>query len=103
LEARHKKQFQTIISLYDLHYPYNINLKAVFEFIREKQPDEIILGGDMIDCEGISKFYRGSSESGLAETVEEIKGFKKILIHLKSLTPHSKIIYLLGNHEDRIK
>jgi hypothetical protein len=43
------KKTKVVISLFDIHYPFNINLSPVYKFIKEVQPDEIILGGDQID------------------------------------------------------
>lgn len=93
----------TVISLFDLHYPYNIDLTWIYNFIKDEQPDEIIFWWDMLDCNWMSwKFYSGSPEDGLAETVEEIEGFKKIIKKILKISPQSKLVYLLGNHEHRI-
>lgn len=98
-----KWNITTVISLFDLHYPYHIDLSWIYRFIKDIKPDEIVFWWDMIDCQGMSwKFYRGSPEIWLAETVEEIKGFKKIIKKILKLSPQSKLVYLLGNHEHRI-
>ncbi len=103
LKRKRDTRFKTVISLFDLHYPYNIDISWVLNFIKEVKPNEIIFGWDMIDCNWVSKFYRGSIEEWLAETVEEIKWFKEIILNIKDASPQSKLIYLLGNHEHRIQ
>ena len=91
---------KTVISLFDIHYPYNINLDPVYKFIRDNRPDEIILGWDMIDCEWVSKFFKWNPEEWLVKTIQEIRWFEKILKEL--VRNKAKIIYMLWNHEYRI-
>ncbi len=93
---------KTVIAIYDLHVPYQIDLTSFIEFLKDTQPDELILWWDMIDCEWVSRFYKWSTESGLYRTNKEILEFKKILKQFKKVTPKTKIVYLLGNHEYRI-
>jgi len=43
-----KKPFK-VISLFDIHYWEHIDLKPVLQFIKDEQPNEIILGWDQLD------------------------------------------------------
>ena len=66
------------------------------------QPDELILAGDMLDIsEGSEKFVKEpefyyTTQSALLE-------FAYILEKIVSVLPNTKIIYMLGNHEERVK
>lgn len=98
-----KEKVKTIISLFDIHYPYNMPLFWVMQFIEDIQPDTIVLGGDQVDCEWISKFYRWSFEEWLYSTQKEFLWFKTILEDIKRLSPKTDIIRMDWNHEDRLR
>lgn len=95
------KKFKKIISLFDIHYPYNINLDWVLEFMREEEPDEIIIWWDAVDLFTISKYYDGWIESGIYEANDEIVWFKEIFKEIIATSPKAKIVYFIGNHEVR--
>jgi predicted phosphodiesterase len=92
--------------LADLHVPHYS--KEVFsiakKIIKDEKPTHLILLGDMIDCEHISKFSVKDIDSGLINTTYELDKFRSLLDELKDVLPvDSKIIWTLGNHEDRIQ
>jgi len=93
---------KTIISLFDIHYPFNIDLSGINKFIKEVQPDEIILWWDQIDLVWVSKFYHLGQEEWMYEALKEIKWFEEILKTFKRISPKTKIIWIDGNHEHRI-
>lgn len=66
------------------------------------QPDELILAGDMLDIsEGSQKFLKEpefyfTTQSALIE-------FGYILQKLRKSLPKTKIVYMIGNHEERLR
>lgn len=96
-----KKPFK-VVSLFDIHYWEHIDLKPVLQFIKDEQPNEIILGWDQLDLFTISKYYKWDVEEWIYKARQEILEFKKFLKQLKKASPNSWIIWLDWNHEYRI-
>ena len=98
-----KEDFTTIIFVSDLHYPFidkKIYRLVIENFIPEVQPQCLILGGDMIDFYGLSRFSKDPRRA--LNTQDDIDGLKEILKNIRELLPDTKIIYLEGNHEYRM-
>lgn len=98
-----KDKTKKVISLFDIHYWEHIDLTPVLKFIKDEQPDEIILGWDQLDLFTISKYYKWDMEDGIYKARQEILAFKPFLENLKKITPKSKIIWIDWNHEFRIE
>ena len=94
-----KKPFK-VISLFDIHYWEHIDLKPVLQFIKDEQPNEIILGWDQLDLFTISKYYKWDVEEWIYKARQEMLEFKKFL--KQKASPNSWIIWLDWNHEYRI-
>jgi hypothetical protein len=78
------------------------------ESIRQGQPEVIVLGGDWLDCEELHKGALGKRQalgapghSGYA-IGEEIVAMRALLAYIRKVAPQSRILYTLGNHEERI-
>lgn len=97
------RDWESLVIASDLHIPYQ-DMRAVrllFYFLKEFQPDYLVLNGDVMDCWAISKFDKSPKfGSGLADEIEEtidiLKTFRKIC-------PNTKMIYIEGNHEFRLR
>lgn len=88
----------------DTHFPY-VDVKALelfYKFIKDIQPDWIILTGDILDCWELSSFRKFPTIDGnsFEKELEQAKVFFRTLIRL---CPKSKIAYAEGNHSFRIK
>lgn len=87
----------------DVHIP-NADSKVLelcLSFLKRKEIkiDEIILNGDIVDCNILSVFDRSPySPSSIDLEIEELEKFIK---ELQKITP--KITYISGNHEDRVR
>lgn len=94
-----------IVALYDIHVPFNIDLNPVFEFVQDFKPDVVILGGDIHDwtsvCHWISDQSRALDGGTVFENYQELR--EVVLNPLKRASPHSKKIYITGNHEDWLR
>jgi predicted phosphodiesterase len=67
--------------------------------LKKNKVDEIVLNGDIVDCQPISTFdKRPFSPSSLDLEIEELGKFIK---ELQKIT--TKITYIGGNHEDRAR
>lgn len=88
--------------LSDVHCPYHdpVALGAAFELFEEWRIDLLILGGDQLDCYGISRY--GKAPSKLRDTLQkEIDAFRPIRDRIVKLGCQVK--YLEGNHDHRVK
>lgn len=95
---------KTIITLPDCHVGEGLDPSYVIakKFIKDIQPDEIILQGDFMDCASFSawdldKKRKMENKRWLKEVAEG----KKELDWLQKNS--KKVTYLGGNHEDRIE
>lgn len=86
--------------LSDVHIPYQDDeaLASALDCGKREGVDTIILNGDAIDCHSISYFATAPSERNFKEELEQAKAF---LALLRRKFPQAKIIYKLGNHEER--
>lgn len=91
-----------VLILCDIHIPYHDTeaLEAALAFGDDYDPDIIILNGDIFDCYTISRFQKNPRKRDLKH--ELISG-RLFLRHLRSRYPDAKIIFKIGNHENRWK
>jgi predicted phosphodiesterase len=95
--------WQSAIIISDLHIPFH-DKKAVevtTAFIRDYQPDALIINGDLLDFWEVSSFDKDPRIG--TSFKEELEMGRKYLKYLREILPNSKIKYLEGNHEFRLK
>lgn len=78
---------------------------AMLGDIQELNPDEIVIGGDMVDCGGFlaqhhTLGYVAETEYSYEDDIETANGF---LDNLRDAAPNARIDYLEGNHENRVE
>ena len=86
----------------DIHIPFHDEaaLEAALRYGDEYLPDGVILAGDAWDCMALSVFNMNPYQRHLKEEAEAMRGF---LRHLAERFAYAKIIYKLGNHEERLR
>jgi predicted phosphodiesterase len=97
------KVFTTLVFLTDLHIPYHNKklLKLIYKFLKDNQPDYIVLGGDLIDFYSLSRFNKDPRRAlDIQKDLDILYEFFKML---REICPNTKIIYIKGNHEARLK
>jgi hypothetical protein len=85
----------------DIHIPFH-NQKALLlwlQFIKDVQPDKIIILGDVVDFPGISRFNKTLTDE--ADMVRACLLTRKFFALVRSLCPEAEIIFTEGNHENR--
>ena len=92
-----------VICINDLHIPFHDEkaVKLVFNFIKQQQPNELILNGDILDCYQQSKFTKDPAHKLYLQ--DEADMFYSIFSDLRKWIPNTKVSYVLGNHERRIE
>lgn len=96
------EKIQSICVINDVHIP-NHNEAAcqnVMDFIRDEQPDNVVINGDLMDCYWLSTFPK---EPGVPDFQAELDMTVEFLEELRAVAPNAKIDYLEGNHEERLK
>jgi len=95
------------VFLSDIHLPFEINLSGIMKYIKDFKPDQIILGGDIIDAAntfGIDGWTADKVQSdGLPAFTRDVKLLRKLLSSLQKVAPKARIVYLEGNHEERYR
>lgn len=89
-----------VLLLSDIHIPYHSvdALSAALEFAEDENPDCILLNGDTLDFHGLSRFVRDPKKRSVSY---ELAAFQQFMDVLKRIFPSSKIIFKVGNHEER--
>lgn len=95
-----KGAHRTLI-LSDIHIPYHdeVALNAAIEYGRKNKPDIIILNGDIGDFYAVSRHDKDPRRC-LADELDAVRQF---LFWLRKQFPKARIIYKIGNHEDRME
>lgn len=101
------------LALFDLHYGFERKnghkvalhdpkaLGVALSFAADFRPDDIILGGDMLDCGAVSHHNKGKPgrTEGL-RLLSDTEGCRRELIDplMKLATPRTGLTYIIGNH-----
>jgi len=93
------KQSRTLI-VSDLHFPYQNNkaITLALDYGKEKKVDCILINGDLIDFANISRHEKDWRHRNINNEFDAIKLFFKTL---RQHFPKTKIVYKLGNHDER--
>lgn len=91
-----------VLVLSDIHLPFHDlqSLTAAIEYGEARQPDVVLLNGDILDCYDISRFMK---EQDRPTITDEIAMGIEFLELLRQAFPQARIIYKLGNHEERMR
>ena len=89
--------------MYDIHIPHQ-DIVAVDSAIKYAKAHyeirEVILGGDTMDCESLSKYDKISETASFSD---EVYATNRFLRMLRENFPDAKITYIMGNHEERLE
>lgn len=102
LNELHHKVNATLF-LYDMHIPYvdSIAFSAAIDFAKNNyNVVHIVLGGDVIDCESLSKFDKSRNTVSFINEVHEAKSYFDVL---RNKFSDAKMTYIMGNHEERLE
>lgn len=87
----------------DFHVPYH-DPRAVDAFVRfagRYDPEELILHGDLVDFEALSRFLKDPED---IETLQcSLRKAQGILRRLETRCPRARRVFGIGNHEHRLE
>jgi UDP-2,3-diacylglucosamine pyrophosphatase LpxH len=98
-----KGKTQLIAVLSDQHVPFHDEAlhEHVLAWLRDTQPARIVLLGDLLDMESMSRHpWDARFHSTLQATID---AGHQYVADLRTVCPDAQIDYLLGNHEDRAR
>ena len=75
--------------------------QSVLKFLKDFRPETIIVGGDLIDAESLSKFP--TSLEGRQTLMDDIEAGRKVLADYRKACPKARIIWVFGNHCARLQ
>lgn len=89
-----------LLILSDIHFPYYDKeaLTLAVKYGLKKQPDTIVLNGDILDCYHMSEFQK---DPRCRSIKYELDLTREWLQQLRNLFPKTRIIYKQGNHCER--
>lgn len=87
----------------DCHVPYHDEkaFSKMLEVARDFRPDEIVVLGDFFDAYSVS-FHSKDPKRDFATIEDELKIGRPHLARLQAVNPRARVVFLCGNHEDRI-
>ncbi len=96
-KSKKNKSQERCLVLSDLHIPYHRD--DILEVVKShaKEIDTLVIAGDCVDCESISKF----KELGKIPLIDEMVIAHSVLKAVEDLTPGVKRYVIYGNHEER--
>lgn len=97
-EREHSSEYvaQTVLALSDLHIPYNMPVETFAQYA--KNVDVLVLNGDILDCQSISRFpkkYR-------IDLIDEMIAARQYIIDLVNMIQPKQVLITKGNHEHRM-
>lgn len=93
---------KSCLSLADLHIPYHSvsAIESSIQWAKKRNPETILLNGDVIDLYQLSRFIRDPRKRC---TKDEIDDTIQVLEYLNYCFPKARKIYRKGNHEERLE
>lgn len=90
----------TVAVLSDIHVPFHDpdSLEIALTTIATRKPSVILLNGDIVDFYEVSRFER---DPELLDFPDSLAKSRQFLEHLRKRFPRCRIIYKVGNHEER--
>lgn len=95
--------YKTVVVAGDFHFPYHdpYAVSLFLKFVSWLQPHTIVLNGDIIDFYSLSKYDKDPRR--LLSLQDEIDTAVLFLRLLRKICPKSKIYFIEGNHEERLR
>jgi len=89
-----------VLIISDLHFPYQDNnaIRKAINYGKDQKVNCILINGDLFDFAGISRHEKDWRQRSVAQEFEAVRMF---LNSLRKHFPKAKIVYKLGNHDER--
>lgn len=96
------KEYNNVLVISDLHVPYHDieALSVAIDYGKKHNINAILINGDLVDFFQISRFMRTKRKRSVAQELEAVRD---ILDVLNREFPNVPIVYLKGNHCNRLE
>jgi len=96
---------KTTLVLPDIQFPYHdkLALSKLITVARDIQPDTILQIGDGIDFPTVSRWAKDTALQYAPTLQKHVDGFKGLLADFREAAPESRMLWLEGNHDLRLK
>lgn len=100
-KAKKRERTGLTFVLSDHHCPYHDEdfHRLSVQMMRDQQPERIVIAGDLIDYASISRHKKRGGEAGLNESLQSAYD---VLRSYRDACPNADIVFLDGNHEQRM-
>lgn len=101
IDIETKLENGTVVIASDIHIPFQDDaaVRSFIRYCKEKQPEVVVLNGDVLDMFMLSRFTKGEGRNPL----EEMTMCQGFLDSLRKAVPSADIYYVIGNHENRLE
>ena len=101
IDIETKLENGTVVIASDIHIPFQDDaaVRSFVKYCKEKQPEVVVLNGDVLDMFMLSRFTKGEGRNPL----EEMMMCQGFLDSLRKAVPNADIYYVIGNHENRLE
>lgn len=101
IDVETKLENGTVVIASDIHIPFQDDaaVRSFIKYCKEKQPEVVVLNGDVLDMFMLSRFTKGEGRNPL----EEMTMCQGFLDSLRKVVPNADIYYVIGNHENRLE
>lgn len=92
---------KVVAFLSDIHIPFHWEslLNKALDICKYERVDTIVLGGDIVDFYVVSSF---TIDKTAIKITDELEALYEFLARLRRLFPRKEIIWISGNHEERL-
>jgi predicted phosphodiesterase len=89
-----------VLCMSDMHVPYHCKeaIESAVEYGRKLRPTHVVLLGDICDFYNVSRWEKDPKNRDLKH---ELDTTKELLSWIRGCFPKARLIYKLGNHEER--
>ncbi len=101
-DAYHILGEQKILILSDIHVPYHDigAIEVALDYAKDRDITTVLLNGDIIDFHQLSYFMKDPRKRHVKG---ELDALKSLLLTIRKTFPKAKIVYKIGNHEERLE
>ena len=94
---------QRVLIAGDLHIPYHDPdaVLALLRFAKRYNPTDVVVHGDLIDFEALSRFLKDPRE--VSDPQDELDAAREFLQALRKAAPKANRYFGIGNHEVRLQ
>lgn len=104
-QARANGGYASVMHFADIHAPYQHRpaLDVTYQIARHVQPTFSCMGSDFADFDMLSKFPKDPDEEQVEDALDQFQvHWNEHVDAVTAAAPHSRKVYLLGNHDARI-